>query len=82
MGTALYGIRINLMRCWELIKYLEEVSFSYDRYIVASSGDDGFSEEDLIERVEKLQFEKGGYDKKSGQSDATSAQDSTTQKSE
>ena len=41
-----------------------------------------FSEEDLIERIEKLQFERGGYDKPTGQSDATSAQDSTTQKSE
>lgn len=80
VGTALYGVTIN--RYWELIKYLEEVSFSYDRYIVACSGDYEFSEEELIERVEKLQFEKGGYDKTAGQAEAASAQDSTTQKSE
>lgn len=80
VGTALYGVTIN--RYWELIKYLKEVSFSYDRYIVACSGDYEFSEEELIERVEKLQFEKGGYDKTAGQAEAASAQDSTSQKSE
>lgn len=80
VGTALYGVTIN--RYWELIKYLKEVSFSYDRYIVACSGDYDFSEEELIERVEKLQFERGGYDKTAGQAEAASAQDSTTQKSE
>ena len=65
-----------------IIKYLKEVSFSYDRYIVACSGDYDFSEEELIERIEKLQLEKGGYDKTAGRSEAASAQDSTTQKSE
>lgn len=61
VGTALYGITIN--KYWDLIRYLQEVSFSYDRYIVAGSGAVDYSEEDLIARVENLQLEKGGYQK-------------------
>ena len=38
-----------------------EVNFGINRYVVAIDSDDYYTEKDLIERAESLQFLKGGY---------------------
>lgn len=40
---------------------LVEVNLGFDRYVVAISGSDYFTERDLIQRLEALQFTQGGY---------------------
>lgn len=58
-GTALYRKKLNIY--WELVDELQEISFSHDRYIYAASGASSYSEKNLVERAEKIQFDKGGY---------------------
>lgn len=52
---------------------LQEVNLGFDRYVVAITGTDYFTERDLIRRLESLQFTQGGYKKASD----TSKNDST-----
>ncbi|MCQ2193423.1 MAG: SPOR domain-containing protein [Paludibacteraceae bacterium] len=62
-GTALYKVRLN--EYWDVVKSLEEISFSRGRYIIASTGSYRYSETDLTKRCESLQFQRGGYDEPS-----------------
>ena len=59
VGAAIY--RYN----WWTERYeLTEVNLGFDRYVVAASGTSYFSERDLINRIEALQFHRGGYSPK------------------